>query len=147
MKSQPASPDPTMSLPSFLGLRGTSMAEFSLILIPCLTLFFAVMNFTLALYCYGFVGYSAHQAARYAMVHGASATKTVNATDMQNYVKGLITGAIDTTQLTVNTSWSPNNQPGSTVTVTVGYTYKPLSGLVSSANLSFSQSSAMVISQ
>lgn len=126
---------------------GTSMAEFSLILIPCLTIFFAVMNFALALYCYGFVSYSAHQAARYAMVHGATAVKVATTTDVQNYVKGLITGAIDTSRLTVNASWSPNNQPGSTVTVTVGYTYKPLSNLVSSTNLSFSQTSAMVISQ
>jgi len=123
------------------------MAEFALILVPCLTIFFAVMNFALALYCYGFVGYSAHQAARYAMVHGATAPQTVTATDVRNYVKGLITGAIDTSQLSVNTSWSPNNQPGSTVSVTVAYTYKPLTSLVSALNINLSQTSAMVISQ
>jgi Flp pilus assembly protein TadG len=123
------------------------MAEFSLILVPCLLLFFAVMNFALALYCYDFVGYSAQQAARYAIVHGATAAQTVSATDVQNYVKGLVTGVIDTTQLSVSASWSPNNQPGSTVTVTVGYTFKPLSSFISSVNISLSQSAAMVISQ
>jgi Flp pilus assembly protein TadG len=127
--------------------RGSSMAEFSLILVPCLLLFFAVMNFALALYCYDFVGYSAQQAARYAIVHGATAAQTVSATDVQNYVKGLVTGVIDTTQLSVSASWSPNNQPGSTVTVTVGYTFKPLSSFISSVNISLSQSAAMVISQ
>ena len=123
------------------------MAEFSLILIPCLLLFFAVMNFAMALYCYDFVGYSAQHAARYAIVHGASAAQTVSAADIQNYVKGLATGVVDTTQLTVNTSWSPNNQPASTVTITVGYTFKPLTNFVSSVNITLSQSAAMVISQ
>jgi Flp pilus assembly protein TadG len=118
--------------------RGTSMAEFGLIVIPSLILIFAVMNFAIALYCYDFVGYSAQQAARYAIVHGATATQTVTAAGMQTYVQGLVNGAIDTTQLTVSTTWSPNNQPGSTVTVTVGYTYKPLSNLVSSANITLS---------
>ena len=123
------------------------MAEFSLILIPCLLLFFAVMNFTMALYCYDFVGYSAQQAARYAIVHGATATKTVSASDIQTYVDGLVTGIVNTSQLTVNTSWAPNNQPGSTVTVTVGYTFNPLCSFVSTTNITLSQSAAMVISQ
>ena len=123
------------------------MAEFSLILVPCLLLFFGVMNFAMALYCYDFVGYSAQQAARYAIVHGATAAQAVSATDIRNYVKGLVTGVIDTTQLTIDTSWSPDNQPGSTVTVTVGYTFKPLSSFISNVNVNLSQSAAMVISQ
>jgi Flp pilus assembly protein TadG len=126
---------------------GTSMAEFSLILVPCMLIFFAIMNFALALYCYDFVGYSAQRAARYAMVHGATAPQTVSATDVKNYVTGLTTGVIDTTELSVVTTWSPNNQPGSVVTVTVGYTYTPLSSLVSTVNIKVSQTAAMVISQ
>ena len=123
------------------------MAEFGLIAIPCLTLFFAIMNFAMALYCYDFVGYSAHQAARYAIVHGATAAQTVSANDVQTYVKGLVAGVMDTTLLTVNTTWSPDNKPGSVVTVTVGYTFKPLTSLVSNVNITLSQTAAMVISQ
>ena len=123
------------------------MAEFSLIAIPCLTLFFAIMNFAMALYCYDFVGYSAQQAARYAIVHGATAAQTVSANDVQTYVKGLVAGVMDTTLLTVNTTWSPDNKPGSVVTVTVGYTFKPLTSLVSNVNITLSQTAAMVISQ
>jgi len=123
------------------------MAEFALIALPCLTLFFAIMNFATALYCYDFVGYSAQQAARYAIVHGATATKVAAASDVQTYVKGLVAGVMDTTLLTVNTTWTPNNKPGSTVTVTVGYTFKPLTSLVSKVNITLSQTAAMVISQ
>jgi Flp pilus assembly protein TadG len=123
------------------------MAEFGLIAIPCLTLFFAIMNFAMAFYCYDFVGYSAQQAARYAIVHGATATQTVSASDVKTYVKGLLAGVMDTTLVTVNTTWSPNNNPGSVVTITVGYTFKPLTNLVSNVNITLSQTAAMVISQ
>lgn len=105
------------------------------------------MNFAMALYCYNFVGYSSQEAVRYAMVHGSTATQTVSATDIQSYVKGLVTGAMDTSLLTVTTTWSPNNKPGSVVTVTVAYTFKPLTSLVSTVNMNLSQSAAMVISQ
>jgi hypothetical protein len=123
------------------------MAEFSLLAIPCLTLFFAIMNFAMALYCYDFVGYSAQQAARYAIVHGSTAAVTVSASDVKTYVTGMVAGVMDTSQLTVTTTWSSNNKPGSVVTVTVGYTYKPLTSLVSSVNITLSQTAAMVISQ
>ncbi len=127
--------------------RGTSMAEFALIALPCLTLFFAIMNFAMALYCYDFVGYSAQQAARYAIVHGATASQVATASSVQTYVKGMVAGVMNTNLLTVNTTWSPNNKPGSTVTVTVGYTFQPLTSLVSNVNITLSQTAAMVISQ
>ncbi len=123
------------------------MAEFSLIAIPCLTMFFAIMNFAMALYCYDFVGYGAQQGVRYAIVHGSTATQVVTAGDVQTYVRGLVAGVMDTNLLTVNTTWSPNNKPGSVVTVRVGYTFKPLTGLVSKVNITLSQTAAMVISQ
>ena len=50
------------------------MAEFALVLAPCLTLFLGIMNFALALYAYDWVCYSAQQAVRYATVNGTTAT-------------------------------------------------------------------------
>ena len=127
--------------------RGTSMAEFALIAIPCLTLFFGIMNFAMALYDYDFVGYSAQEAARYAIVHGSTATQVASANDVKTYVTGMVAGVMDTSLLTVNTTWAPDNKPGGVVTVTVGYTFKPLTGLVSKVNITLSQTAAMVISQ
>src|SRR5580704_3421966 len=106
------------------------MAEFSLIAIPCLTLFFGIMNFAMAFYDYDFVGYSAQQGARYAIVHGATGNPVATVNSVKTYVTGMVAGVMDTSQLTVNTTWSPNNSPGSVVTVTVGYTFKPLTSLV-----------------
>jgi Flp pilus assembly protein TadG len=126
----------TTSLYRRLGTRrGTSMAEFGLVAVPCLTLFFAIISFAMALYCYDFLGYSARQATRYAMVHGSTAPTVVSASDVKTYVNGLVLGVLDTSLLTVTTTWSPDNNRGSVVTVTLGYTYKPLTSLVSGVNI------------
>jgi Flp pilus assembly protein TadG len=127
--------------------RGQAMAEFALVLTPCLALFFGIINFALALYCYDFVCYSAQQAVRYATVHGSTATQPVSAADVQTYADGLVAGALNTDSLTVTTTWAPNNKPGSVVTVVVSYNYPPLTSLVSSVTIPLTRTAAMVISQ
>jgi Flp pilus assembly protein TadG len=126
---------------------GQVMAEFALVLTPCLALFFGIINFALALYCYDFVCYSAQQAVRYATVHGSTATTIVSSTDVTNYVKTLVVGVLNTNSMTVTTTWSPNNKPGSIVTVAVSYNFPPLTNIVSSVTIPLSRTAAMVITQ
>ena len=123
------------------------MAEFALVLTPCLIMFFGIINFALALYCYDFVCYSAQQAVRYATVHGSTAAIPVSAAGVQTYVDGLVVGVLDTDSLTVTTTWAPNNNPGSVVTVVVSYNFPPLTTLVSSVTIPLTRTAAMVISQ
>ncbi len=123
------------------------MAEFALVLTPCLALFFGVINFALALYCYDFVCYSAQQAVRYATVHGSTAVTVVSATDVHNYVNTLVVGVLNTAAMTVTTTWAPNNKPGSIVTVAISYNFPPLTNLVSSVTIPLTRTAAMVITQ
>ena len=131
----------------FSSQSGSAALEFGLLATPCLLLIFAIINFALALYTYDFVCYTAQQAARYAIVNGSTVAKPVTATDIQNYVNSLVVGVLNTKVLTVTTTWNPNNKPGSVVTVVVTYVYSPLTSFVSSANISMTRTSAMVISQ
>lgn len=124
-----------------------AVAEFALVLTPCLALFFGVINFALALYCYDFVCYSAQQAVRYATVHGSTAPTVVSSTDVKNYVNTLVVGVLNTNTMTVTTTWSPDNKPGSVVTVSVSYNFPPLTNLVSSVTIPLSRTAAMVITQ
>ena len=123
------------------------MAEFALVLTPCLALFFGIINFALALYCYNFVSYSAQQGVRYATVHGSTAPTVATAGDIQTYVKGLVAGVLNANSITVSTTWSPNNSPGAVVTVTVSYSFPPLTNIVSSVTIPLSRTAAMVITQ
>src|SRR5579863_10395122 len=100
---------------------GQASAEFAMLVLPCLLLIFAIINFSLALYCYDFVCYSAQQGTRYAMVRGSTTASPATADSVQTYINGLVQGVLDTSLLTVNTTWSPNNKPGSVVTVQVSY--------------------------
>jgi Flp pilus assembly protein TadG len=127
--------------------RGQVIAEFALVLTPCLALFFGIINFALALYCYDFVCYTAQQAVRYATVHGSTSDSPVTANGVTSYVDGLLAGVVKTNSLTVTTTWSPNNSPGSVVTVVVTYNYPPLTSLVSSVTIPLTRTAAMVITQ
>jgi Flp pilus assembly protein TadG len=129
------------------GHPGQVVAEFALVLTPCLALFFGIINFALALYCYDFVCYSAQQAVRYATVRGATAASPVSAAQVQSYVDTLVAGVLKTNSMTVTTTWSPNNSPGSVVTVVVSYSYPPLTSLVSSVTIPLTRTAAMVITQ
>jgi Flp pilus assembly protein TadG len=126
---------------------GQVMAEFALVLTPCLTLFFGIINFALALYCYDFVCYSAQQAVRYATVHGSTAVTPATASSMTTYVNALVVGVLKTNALTTATTWSPNNTPGGVVTVVVTYNYPPLTSLVSSVTIPLTRTASMVITQ
>jgi hypothetical protein len=118
-----------------------------LVLTPCLTLFFGIINFALALYCYDFVCYSAQQGVRYATVHGSTAITVVSASDVQTYVRALVVGVMKTSAMTVTTTWAPDNKPGSVVTVVVSYNFPPLTSLVSSVTIPLTRTAAMVITQ
>jgi Flp pilus assembly protein TadG len=127
--------------------RGQAAAEFALVLTPCLMLFFGIINFAMALYCYDFVCYSAQQAVRYATVHGSTAVTPVSAAGLQSYVNTLVVGVLNTSSLTVTSNWAPDNKPGGVVTVIVSYNYPPLTSLVSSVTIPLTRTAAMVITQ
>ncbi len=129
------------------GHPGQAMAEYALVLTPCLALFFGIINFALALYCYDFVCYGAQQAVRYATVHGSTAPTVVSAANVQTYVNTLVAGVLNTNSLTVTTTWAPNNKPGSVVTVAVSYNFPPLTSIVSSVTIPLTRTAAMVITQ
>jgi Flp pilus assembly protein TadG len=126
---------------------GQAMAEFALVITPCLTLFFGIINFALALYCYDFVCYTAQQAVRYATVHGSTAASPVSASGVQSYANTLVVGVLNTNSMTVTTTWAPNNKPGGVVTVVVKYNFPPLTSLVSSVTIPLTRTAAMVITQ
>ena len=123
------------------------MAEFALVLTSCLALFFCIINFALALYCYNFVCYSAQQGVRYATVRGSTGQTVATTSSVQTYVNSLVAGVLNTNSMTVTTTWSPNNQPGSVVTVAVSYNFPPLTSIVSSVTIPLTRTAAMVITQ
>ena len=127
--------------------RGSTLVEFAATCLVFLTLMFSIIDFSIALYTYDFVGYAAQEAVRYAIVRGAKSGQPATATDVTNYVKSFVLGTLNTKVLTVNTTWAPDNNPGSVVSVVVSYSYAPLTRFIPATTIPLTRTAAMVISQ
>lgn len=139
------------------GERGSALVEFAIVSLAMLTLIFGIVDFGRGLYTYHLVSNGARAGSRYAIVHGSACTVSgcpATQANIQTYVRGLAPG-IDTTQLTVTTSWATGSGctdvahqgPGCTVTVAVAYPFKFIVPLLPGFTMTMRSQSQMVISQ
>jgi Flp pilus assembly protein TadG len=126
--------------------RGQAMTEFGLVLPVFILLLFGVMCFGNIVYAYSYVSYAAREASRYAAVHGMNNKAPATSSSIQNFVTEETAG-LNLKQLSVTTSWSPDNSPGSLVKVQVKYSMPISIPLVTSTTLGLTSSSQMVMSQ
>lgn len=126
---------------------GSAVLEFGLVVVMFFMFVFGVMDFGRALYAYHFVSNAACEATRYAIVRGSSSTQPVTAADIESYVKSRAPQGIDPNKLTVSTTWSPNDSPGSTVRVQVSDNFQFMTPVLVTYKMTLNDSSQMVISQ
>ena len=100
------------------------MVEYALVLSLYFMIIFGFVQFCLVLFCFNNATYASRIAVRYAVVHGSSATYTCTATDISNIITPLLWAA-PSGGVTILTTWSPNNTPGSTVSIKVVIQYIP----------------------
>jgi len=127
--------------------RGVALLEFGLVVVVFFMFVFGVMDFGRALYTYHFVSNAACEATRYAIVRGSASTSPATANDVTNYVKAITPLGVDPKDLTISTTWSPNDAPGSTVRVQVSDNLKFMTPLFLQYQMTLSGASQMVISQ
>ena len=105
--------------------RGSALLEGGIVTLGFLAIIIGALDFSRAAFAYSQVQWVAGDGARYASIRGSTTgTRVATATGISTYVKGNMV-ALDTTQATVTTTWTPNNSPGSTVTVQVDYVFTP----------------------
>ncbi len=126
--------------------KGATLVESALAFNVLLFVLFGAMEFGQLGYAFNFVAYAAREGTRYASVRGQTSVHPAQASDVQNYVKAQAI-ALDSSKLTVTTTWNPNNNPGSTVTVNVTYSYSPMLNFVLHKSLTVGSTSKTVISQ
>lgn len=105
--------------------RGSAMVEFSLAFVSFILLLLGLVEFGRAIWTLNTLSHAVSQGARYATVHGSGnpvmvggsdETSTAITTTVKNNAIGLTSS-----QVTVNTVWSPNNDRGSEFTITASY--------------------------
>src|SRR5262249_8865413 len=100
--------------------RGSTLIESSIVAVVFLLLLVGIIEFGRLGLAYNEVSFAAQCAARYASVRGSSSGHPAAAKDVQTAALAY-TAALDNSQVTVTTTWSPDNNPGSTVSVKVSY--------------------------
>lgn len=124
--------------------RGQAAVEFAMAVTVFLMLVFGTLDFGRAIYAYSFCSYAARDASRYAAVNGANSTQPATASDVTTFVDNEAVG-LSQSDLTVNTTWNPNNNAGSVVQVQVEYAFHPVSWFFPSTTLTLSSTSQMVV--
>lgn len=136
--------------------RGQTYAEFMMVVLPTLSVIFAIFSLAMTVYTWSFLSNAARDAVRYAIVHGSKSTSPASADDIQTYVRNEAKG-INPSAITVTSCWNPqaspnqcpgptgNNAPGQVVSVNVAYSYHPFYPFAS-VTLPLSSSAQMVIS-
>ena len=117
---------------------GQALVEFAVVVPVFLSIFFAIVQLSLAASYSQIVANAAREGARYAIVHGSEAlcpsgpmpTLTPNPCDptgarVTDAVRRALYGIGNPGALVVTTEWRPDNGRGSTVRVAVTYPFRP----------------------
>lgn len=127
-------------------LRGSSLVETALVTVPFFTLILGIIACGHLVFRYDSLAFAAQQGGRWASVRGSTSGMAATAASVQAYVTGQTPGLIPGS-LNVQTIWSPDNKPGSAVSVQVTYTAVPLSTLSRPNTLTLSSSSSTTVSR
>jgi Flp pilus assembly protein TadG len=120
--------------------RGSSLMEMAMAGPLFVMLLLGIAEFGRAVWLYDTVSHAAREATRFAIVRGGESGRAANATTIQTFVRQIPGLA----QAQVTTTWQPNNQPGSVVSVNVQVPFAPALPLLPA--LTVSSTSQLVIS-
>jgi len=126
--------------------HGQSLTELPIVLVLFLVLTFGIVDAGRLIYAYNAVSLSAREGVRWAAVRGGTSGRTASKADIQDFVQSKTVGV----PVTVDVSWLPdsNNQPGSTVVVTVTNDFAPIAPLpLVPKTIKLASSSRMIISR
>ena len=126
--------------------RGSTLVESAVVATAFLLLLTAIMEFGRLGLAYDEVSFAAQSAARYAAVRGSGSGHPAAAADIQAAAESY-TAALDNTQVKVTVTWTPNNNPGSTVQVKVSYNFATALVPLSASGLTVQTTARDIITQ
>lgn len=106
---------------------GAAFVEFGILASIFITLSFAIIDFGRMMWLNNTVEHVAAEGARYAAVRGSNKASPVDADQVTTYVQDRATG-VPSSDIDISVTWSPNNNPGGSVTVLVTYDYEYIIG-------------------
>jgi len=126
--------------------RGVSAIEFGLVSSTLILLLYAFIEIGRAVFCYNSLSHAVYEASRYAIVHGSESSSPADSTAIATQVENAATW-LDSSAISVVTTWSPDNSPGSEVTVEATYAFEPLLNVIDFASFDMEGRLSMVIAR
>jgi Flp pilus assembly protein TadG len=126
--------------------RGAAMVEGALVMVVFLFMLFGLMDFGRMVWSYTTVAHSAREATRFASVHGSASGHTASASQIQGIVTSSSLG-LDPSKLTTTVTFTPDQSAGSTVKVSVSYSFSAIAPYIPVAPIALTSTSQMVIYQ
>src|SRR5687767_3857600 len=120
--------------------RGAVLVEFVLVSLILMFTIIGIIEFGRAVWTHNSIGHAAREGARWAIVRGNESGRVADTAAVRAHVFT----RVGVRPLTVTTVWSPNKNPGSTVTVTVQHSFRAVVPIV--PQITLSSRSRMVIS-
>ena len=124
--------------------RGANLVEFALLAIPFLAITLGLVDFGRAIFAYNALVHGTREAARVAMVRGSHSGSPITATQIQTLVQTRAIG-LTPSGVTVNVTWTPNNDPGSMLRLDSTYTFQPLTTFAISQPITLRSRAEMMI--
>jgi len=101
---------------------GQALLEMAFVLPVAMLFTMGLIQFSLYLTCYIGSSFASRAAVRYAIVHGSASTSPCTATTLTDLMLPFLVG-IPQSSITITSTWSPDNNAGSTISVTVALSY------------------------
>ncbi len=121
------------------------MIEGALVSSIALAILFGIIEFGQAVWSYNLISHAAREGTRYAIVHGRNSITPATTSTIQGIVRNQTLG-LNPNNLTVTTTWTPDNKPGSVVKVALVYTFKFMGPYVPTGTYTMRSSSQVTIS-
>ncbi len=127
---------------------GQSTVEFALTSLIIIPMLFAMIDVGVYFWIDTTLANAVREGTHYASVHGSQSSAPSgpgNDSAIISDVNSHIAGLPNPANLTVQATWSPNNSPGSTVTVQATYQWHPFSAILWNGTLTIQEDSTMTI--
>ena len=125
--------------------RGSAAVEFAIVAPVLIALTIGIIDVGRLVWSASALNHLAQETTRYASVRGASSLIPATQSELQTYIADRLI-AMDSNDLTVAVTWSPNNLPGGTVQVQLDFQFTfLLGGLVGLDPVQLRGDSVMVV--
>ncbi len=125
--------------------RGVTAIQVALVTPVLALMIFGGLEITRMIFTQNSIEEAVNETVRFASVHGAASSSPATTTQLETMASDV--EGLDPADFTPTVTYTPNNVPGSVVTIDVDYAYTPLTGYAFGASITLNASASRTITR